>query len=150
MNRYLKHKVASIGNLDLKNISIACVFISIKYQEVYPISLFSLIWHQKKITTSIIIAWEVDILFTVKFNVSPPTVIDFLDALSKDLRFTELIYDEAKFILYQIQINLHELKYMTPSQQTAVAMSLSLRDDSGIMFQSVIKVLNFKEFELSK
>ncbi len=86
----------------------------------------------------------------MKFNESPYTVIDFLDALSKDLRFTELIYAKAKFILYQIQINLYELKYMTPSQQTAVAMRLSLREKMETTFKSVIKALNFKEFELVK
>jgi hypothetical protein len=127
MDRYFANKRTVVQASELHEIGVSCMFIAAKYSDVVPLFMSRLtkkIAHGK-LSAKQVSNREMDILSTVDFNVSPPTTLDFLDALETDFSLNHIVYNQAKAILYLMPIY-YDLGSLLPSECVAIAVSLAL------------------------
>lgn len=82
MDRYLENSTVSLKLADLHEIGIVSMFIASKYQEVEPLTLDLMIDKiaHGKVTRKDIISTEKKIMCALKFKLSVPHVLNFIDA----------------------------------------------------------------------
>ncbi len=85
MDRFFKLKQDGKEVSDLHVIGVTVMFISSKYEDIYPLKMkmvFEKIAH-KKISIERIKALEMDIMKTISYRVPAPTSLDFLKVYLK-------------------------------------------------------------------
>jgi hypothetical protein len=86
---------------DLHKMSLGCLLIAMKYEEIYPPSLKNIIRaasRDPEFTQQDIVKWEFLILKTLDFNVTFPTPYRFLMRIQKLVNADELTFNLAHYI----------------------------------------------------
>lgn len=105
MDRYLEESKVSFKLDELHEIGITAMFISSKYQEVEPLTLDLMIAKvaHGKVTETQLLKREKQILNTLKFKLSKPTVYDFIESFT-ELFSSRFESDEEKYAIKKFAV----------------------------------------------
>lgn len=118
LDMYLKHnKGKPVDKESIHLIGITCMYISTKYEDIYPISLndFVHVIGYSKYPKEHIIQAEYNILRTLSFLISFPSYGEFIDYYTGTIvskYFNEISVDKINFLThYVVLLNLHSPEY---------------------------------------
>jgi cyclin B len=132
LDRYLQ--LFSVPKKNIQLLSVACLLIACKYEEIYPPTMKDFVFiSEKKYTSEMIIRMEEQVLMAVDFNVQTQSPARFLDRFCKIARADQETTFTALYLLDCLMLSYNSLQFL-PSLQAASALYLAERLQ-GIDFQ---------------
>lgn len=108
IDRYLD--VATISREKLQLVGVTALFVCAKYEEIYPPQLKDFIeLTQKAFTKSDILAMEGSIVNSLKFNLTVPSSLRFLERYSRVEKLDKRSFDLSQYLL---ELSLVEYKFV--------------------------------------
>jgi len=115
----------NISNTVLQLVGVTCLWISAKFEEIYPPTMEDLLYVTDNIFDSHEMSeCERSILKTMEFDVNLPTSLSFLKRASKCTFVDETSYFLAKYILEQSFLE-YEMAHFLPSHMAAASLYLA-------------------------
>lgn len=120
-------QLVNVPRNDLQLVGITAMFLSCKYEEIYPSSITEFVFIAADTYTSQQIRQkEVDILDTLNYQLGRPNPLTFLRRYSKLMKTTTPIHNLAKYFIETCYVST-ESRGLLPSQLAVGALTLAVR-----------------------
>ncbi|KAL4450950.1 hypothetical protein ABPG74_021272 [Tetrahymena malaccensis] len=168
MDNFFQKSQRQLTPQDLHLTGVASMFIACKYEEIYPLRLqtfYEKIGH-KKLSISDIKQREQEILATIDFDLSSPTILDFMAVTVQKLNLEEHLLDShltffRKMCIYLAKMVSHEYSIINNHNQTTIAGAIiyvsfkilqQMYNEFNLvaLIQQVIQILSLNNEEILK